>query len=705
MIGRTTAASGLAAVTVGLAILASHAPAQQKKTPLKIGMVSSLLHDLPEAKVQALLPELQNLMREQTGLEGEVIAAGDALDLGKQINDNAIQLGVFHGFEFAWARQTYPKLKPLLIAVNRQQHSLRAFVAILNENKATSLADLKGKAISIPQRCPAHCLLFLERELSAMGVEQKDFFGKIVNHASVEEARRHPARQGAGRAGGWRGAGQLRPGETRLLRPADDAEKSGGVSARRDGLSRGRDRRRDAGQVQGWHDSRQHHNPRQGADGPLEADRVRERAGGFRGAGGGDSQEVSGGEGQDGDGQMKIIKLEVEGFRSLRSLSWCPGDLNVVIGANASGKSNLLRVLEMLSVASHGGLGKLVQQEGGMGPLVWDGKVDQIMLRVNATPSEVDPFETIESVTYELRLARLGRGSEYRIDQELLGFFGPVDQATAVQPTMLIDRDGRRAKLFSETKPMLVTPVDGIPEDETLLALMGGPLVQHRFVAAFQKELSSWRIYWRIYQSFETRRDAPIRSPQVARAETQVSADGQNLISVLHSLYTGNRDFENEIDTAMKAAFGDDFEKLVFPPAADQRIQLRIRWKSMQQAQSAADLSDGTLRFLFLLAILANPSPPPLIAIDEPETGLHPAMLDIVAEYARDASSRSQVILTTHSPELLDSFGAEPPTTTVVERVDGETKLRVIAGDELHYWLKKYTLGELFRSNELEAMK
>src|SRR4051794_34893648 len=82
---------------------------------------------------------------------------------------------------------------------------------------------------------------------------------------------------------------------------------------------------------------------------------------------------------------------------------------------------------------------------------------------------------------------------------------------------------------------------------------------------------------------------------------------------------------------AMRAAFGNDFEKLVFPPAADQRIHMRIRWRSLKREQSAADLSDGTLRFLFLLAVLANPSPPPVIAIDEPETGLHPSMFPIVA--------------------------------------------------------------------------
>ncbi|MHB1425064.1 MAG: AAA family ATPase [Gemmataceae bacterium] len=199
--------------------------------------------------------------------------------------------------------------------------------------------------------------------------------------------------------------------------------------------------------------------------------------------------------------------------------------------------------------------------------------------------------------------------------------------------------------------------------------------------------------------------EAQIRSPQVTRAETQVSSDGQNLVSVLHSLYTSSRDFKNEINTAMKAAFGDDFEELVFPPAADQRIQLRIRWKSLRREQSASDLSDGTLRFLFLLAVLANPSPPPLLAIDEPETGLHSFMLPIVAEYAQDASNRSQVILTTHSPDLLDAFGDIQPTTTIVERHDGETKLRVIVGDDLRYWLKQYTLGELFRSKELEAMR
>jgi len=173
---------------------------------------------------------------------------------------------------------------------------------------------------------------------------------------------------------------------------------------------------------------------------------------------------------------------------------------------------------------------------------------------------------------------------------------------------------------------------------------------------------------------------------------------------VLHTLYTNDREFKKEINAAMRAAFGDDFEELVFAPASDQRIQLRVRWKSLSREQSAADLSDGTLRFLFLLTVLSSPDPAPLIAIDEPETGLHPSMLPIVAEYSADAARRTQVILTTHSPQFLDAFGKTIPTTTVVKWNEGETQLKTIAGEELERWLKEYSLGALHKSGELEAM-
>jgi predicted ATPase len=154
----------------------------------------------------------------------------------------------------------------------------------------------------------------------------------------------------------------------------------------------------------------------------------------------------------------------------------------------------------------------------------------------------------------------------------------------------------------------------------------------------------------------------------------------------------------------MQAAFGNDFEELIFPPAADQRTQLRVLWKSLKRGQTAAELSDGMLRFLLLLTILVSPDPAPLIAIDEPEMGLHPAMLPIVAEYAVAAAQKTQVVLTTHSPQFLNAFTETRPAITVAMWEQGETVLKQLSEESLDYWLQEYSLGALFTSGELEEL-
>jgi len=397
---------------------------------------------------------------------------------------------------------------------------------------------------------------------------------------------------------------------------------------------------------------------------------------------------------------MKILSLEIHGYRSLKDVSWTPGDLNVLIGPNGSGKSNLLRALELISISARGQLGKYIQRAGGMDPLVWDGKANRIRFAVKTSPVEENRDVEKDSLTYEMRMDRVGKGSIYRIDYELLGNYYHVRTGERTEPFKMIERGPRSGVVFDEHEHSLVAPEESIIEEESLLSLLSGPFAQeqNRFIPPFQKYLAEWSIYHDLHVNM----DAPIRQPTIARRETRVDPDGQNLISVLHTLYTGDRDFKNDINLAMRAAFGDDFDELVFPPAADQRIQLRVRWHTLSREQSAADLSDGTLRFLFLLTVLASPSPPPLIAIDEPETGLHPSMLPIVAEYALDASERTQVILTTHSPQLLDAFKDVVPTTTVLKWADGETVLQNVEGEQLERWLKVYSLGSLFRSGELE---
>lgn len=397
---------------------------------------------------------------------------------------------------------------------------------------------------------------------------------------------------------------------------------------------------------------------------------------------------------------MRILGIDIKGFRSLHDVSWEPGNLNVLIGPNGSGKSNLLRILELMAISAQGRLGKYVQNAGGIDPLLWDGIDDRISLKCKCSPVEDGRDLARDSLTYGLEIGRLGQTSSYRIDQELLGNYFRFDEGTSNQPFKLLERQRSRAHVYDEHERGLTAPEDQVPEEETLLSLAAGPFTANRLIPLFQHQLASWCVY----HDLHVNQDASIRQAVVARSEKRVAPDGQNLTSVLHTLYTGDREFKKDINSAMRAAFGDDFEELVFPPAADQRIQLRIRWKSLKREQSAADISDGTLRFLFLLTVLASPSPAPLIAIDEPETGLHPSMLPVVAEYAVDASRRAQVILTTHSPQLLDAFGSNHPTTTVVEWHDGETHLHKLDGKKLDGWLKEYSLGALFRSGELEEV-
>lgn len=394
---------------------------------------------------------------------------------------------------------------------------------------------------------------------------------------------------------------------------------------------------------------------------------------------------------------MRIEKIEIAGFRSLNNVSWSPGNLNVIIGPNGTGKSNLLRFLELVSISAQGKLGRHIQSLGGMEPIVWDGQAKSIkfILQTSPTNSETDPE------SYELELVRLGASSSYKIETERLTNSHKQRQGIEPNAFKFLERSANKAIIFNEDEDIFVTPADYVSDEESLLSIAAGPFSINHFIPAFQRELASIAIY----RDLDTRPESAIRQSTISRMEKRVDPDGQNLVSVLHTLYTGDRDFKNDINSAMRAAFGDDFEELVFPPAADQRIQLRIRWRSLKREQSAAELSDGTLRFLFLLTVLASPSLAPVIAIDEPETGLHPAMLPLIAEYAVEASRRSQIIFTTHSPQLLDAFTGIKPTTTVATWANGETTLHTLDADKLAYWLKEYSLGSLFKSGELEQME
>jgi predicted ATPase len=381
---------------------------------------------------------------------------------------------------------------------------------------------------------------------------------------------------------------------------------------------------------------------------------------------------------------MGIDKLEIKGFRSLRDVRWEPGRLNVLIGPNGSGKSNLLDACALLEEAAQGKLSEGLNRRGGLAPLLWDQREQSLSWHLQTT--QLDK----EKHSYSLALQQIGTTSNFNISREYLFVQG--------KPGQTLIRDVESAAFLDNQGEATDYP-DPLPRTQTLLSQVAGPL-GNLVARRFQRSLEGWSIY----QGLRVDPNSSIRQASVASFEKRIDPDGQNLIPVLHTLYSENRDFKKTVDSALQAAFGRDYEELSFPPAADQRVQLRLRWHSLKSGQPAANLSDGTLRFLLLVAILANPEPGDLIAIDEPETGLHPSMFPILAELAAEAAERTQVVFTTHSPQFLDAFREEPPTTTVAEWVEGETRLSTIDGEELRRWLASYSLGSLFRSGDLEGL-
>jgi predicted ATPase len=393
---------------------------------------------------------------------------------------------------------------------------------------------------------------------------------------------------------------------------------------------------------------------------------------------------------------MRITELGIKGYRTLKDVRWQPGALNVIIGPNASGKSNMLKFLRLVKASVWADLNNQVLREGGMGAILWDGRGEDISFDLVVDEPEMSPSSEF---VYAASLRRLGLSASFIVDEEILSGFYRQEDKVEPGPYYLLRTQAQTFYLPS-LEPFYLDPQQ-LNTSETLLGQIGDLTLQALEIKIFRQFLSGWSIY----DDLHTESGTAIRQAVTARHDERLDADGQNLASVLHTHYTNDVDFKDRVDEAMRAAFGEDYRGLAFPPAADQQIQLAVQWNTPKRPQSAASLSDGTLRFLCLLAVLAQPNPPGLIAWDEPETGLHPRMMRIVAELAEDAALRTQLIFTTHSAAFLDGFSKDtPPTTTVMGLEDGQTELKTVRPDELADWLQDYSLGSLYQSRTLDNL-
>jgi ABC-type phosphate/phosphonate transport system substrate-binding protein len=180
---------GAAAALAGLLAASPQAPADGDVRPpaVRVGLISSLFGDAPEPVVQIAMRPFKSILEAQTGAVGQIVPGGDADSLGRQLKDGQLQLAVFQGVEFAWARLKQPALKPVLVAVN-QGRAVRADLVVLKDGKASCCEDLRGQAVALPRLSRQHCLLFLERHCVPSGSTPEQCFARVTAPGSAEDA-------------------------------------------------------------------------------------------------------------------------------------------------------------------------------------------------------------------------------------------------------------------------------------------------------------------------------------------------------------------------------------------------------------------------------------------------------------------------------------------------------------------------------------
>ncbi len=201
----------------------------------------------------------------------------------------------------------------------------------------------------------------------------------------------------------------------------------------------------------------------------------------------------------------------------------------------------------------------------------------------------------------------------------------------------------------------------------------------------------------RCYRGWPVTPDGPLRQPQRADGpNSYLLEDASNLALVLNRISKSPPDWR-ALRTLLQSVYGDIDDVFIDVDGSTVRVMIREKWF----VTSSARMSDGTLRFLCLLAVLLDPKPAPLVCLDEPELGLHPDVIHNVADLLVETSTRTQLIVTTHSRELLDAISDHPESVAVLEKSEGRTTIRRLGGEKLIEWLREYGIGRAWRDGEI----
>lgn len=370
--------------------------------------------------------------------------------------------------------------------------------------------------------------------------------------------------------------------------------------------------------------------------------------------------------------------------------------LNVLIGPNGSGKSNLIEAIEVLRSAPTS-LASYLRSNGGAEEFVWKGKpaADAAIIEVAVERNRKAPGAS----AYRLVFPEL----YYR-----LKFVSPNQIFEVAEETIRASKGADKEFRYElKRKGSYFTAVgNGLPASRRLPKGRVNDLIPDESVLAQRKDpLHHPELSWLAQQFGRTQtfrnwtfgRNAPLRRPE--RGDMPIDEllpSSENLGLILNELqhHEAIEQFNN-----LLSKFLPRYERYSTRIYANS-IQIFLHERGLQTPVPAARLSDGTIRFMAILALLLSPTPPPLLCIEEPELGLHPDVMSFLADLIVEASTRMQLIITTHSDALISALTSEAGSVLVCDNRGG-TVFERVDPSRLKHWLGKYRLGEIWRIGEL----
>ncbi len=376
----------------------------------------------------------------------------------------------------------------------------------------------------------------------------------------------------------------------------------------------------------------------------------------------------------------KINRIKITGFRRLHAIDLSVRPFMVLIGANGVGKTSFLDALSILSASASGNLNGILSQFGGITNILSRGISEYLSFTVNMAVPGYQPLE------YELHLAPKGRG--YGISREILSQKRECPQ----QPFKHIDSTDGDIRYYEIKEDRLVRPDWEHGPLETSLAqvpkMFRQPEELRRILATATQ-----------YHALDIGPRAPVKMPQPMKPATLPGSDGEDLVPYLYYLREGDRDRFDGIVDSLRSAF-PDFEELSFPPVAAGMLTMTWKDRKFKKPMYINELSEGTLRFLWLVSLLQSPNLSTITMIDEPEISMHPELLSLLADLMREASRRTQLIVATHSDRFVRFLRPEEVVVMDIGE-DGSATATWADSLNLDQWLAEYSLDEIWQMGRM----